>query len=362
MQRLLSCSLVILLVGCGAGIGPNRIPPGRFGYNLAIVNSQKEQMLLNLVRLRYQDTPLFLDLENVVASFGLSTSLKLTPGLYNSGGETTRSLGAEADVIGWEDRPTITYTPLQGDEFAKRMLAPIQPQQLLLLVQSGWGLERLMICCVQQINDLPNATAIGGLAPVRVRQYEQFQRVAILMRQLQEEGHLQLSPAKSDPSRVVLGPGPVRPDLDAIKGMTEVATKLGLKVDAGRHVMVGGQEMRQEDEIEVRGRSLLGVMVFLAQSVEIPPEHNAKHLVRQTLGPDGGPFDWKEVNRGLFKVHSGPDAPSGAYVKIPYRGHWYWISDDDLETKGTFSLLSQLFSLQAATSKGNTPILTLPSR
>lgn len=361
-HRLLPVSLLALFLGCGAGIGPHRIPPGRFSYNLAIVNSQKEQMLLNLVRLRYQDTPLFLDLENVVATFGISTGLKVTPGYSKLGTDITRSLSAEAEVIGWEDRPTITYTPLQGDEFAKRLLAPIQPQQLLLLIQSGWGLERLMVCCVQQVNDLPNATSIGGLAPVRVRQYDKFQRVAILLRQLQEEGHIQLSPAQADATRIVLGPGPVRADAEALKDLSEAANLLGLKEHAGRYLMVSGKETRGMDEIEIRGRSLLGVMAFLAQTVEVPPDHQARKLVRQPLGPEGGPFDWGLVSRGMFKIHSGEKAPSGAYVKIPYRGHWYWINDDDLESKSTFALLSQLFSLQAATSKGNAPILTLPGR
>ena len=61
MGRLAQICVIVctaLALGCNA-IGPRTIPGARINYNEAIARSWDEQLLLNLVRLRYRDTPLF---------------------------------------------------------------------------------------------------------------------------------------------------------------------------------------------------------------------------------------------------------------------------------------------------------------
>jgi hypothetical protein len=50
----------------------------------------------------------------------------------------------------------------------------------------------------------------------------------------------------------------------------------------------------------------------------------------------------------LSKVTKEPDL---ALVAIPYRGQWFYLADNDLESKSTFMLLTQLFHLQAEAAK-----------
>jgi hypothetical protein len=47
-------------------------------------------------------------------------------------------------------------------------------------------------------------------------------------------------------------------------------------------------------------------------------------------------------------------------VAARYRGHWFFIDDSDLDSKSTFVMLSQIFSLQAGKAEGIVPVLTLP--
>jgi hypothetical protein len=92
-------ALSLTVAGCSQ-IGPATIASGRFDYNEAIVRSFDNQMLLNLVRLRYQDSILFLDLTSVVASYsregrvGASTNTDVA----NSINPTALSLGATGGV------------------------------------------------------------------------------------------------------------------------------------------------------------------------------------------------------------------------------------------------------------------------
>ena len=50
---------VFVLSGC-AVFGHRRVPPDRFNYNEALAESTRDQMLLNIVRLRYLEEPVFL--------------------------------------------------------------------------------------------------------------------------------------------------------------------------------------------------------------------------------------------------------------------------------------------------------------
>jgi len=54
-----------MLAGC-AGVGPRHVVHDRFDYATALSRSWKENMLLNVVKLRYADAPLFLDVSSIV--------------------------------------------------------------------------------------------------------------------------------------------------------------------------------------------------------------------------------------------------------------------------------------------------------
>ncbi len=56
------------------------------------------------------------------------------------------------------------------------------------------------------------------------------------------------------------------------------------------------------------------------------------------------------------------DRPDQAFLATPYQDRWYYIARNDLESKSTFLLLTQLFRLQAGAAKSIGPTLTLPVR
>ena len=118
--------------------------------------------------------------------------------------------------------------------------------------------------------------------------------------------------------------------------------------------------MNKTDQVQVVTRSLLGIMFYLSQAVEVPREDVLQGKVTQTKTPDGKIFDWKEVTGDLLRISSLSGNPQAYSKSIYYRGSWFYIDDSDLSSKSTFSLLAQIFSLQAGKIQNNAPLLTLP--
>jgi hypothetical protein len=127
--------LVLAAAGCSS-IGPGTVQRDRLDYISANGESWKEQTLLNVVRLRYGDAPSFADVSSVISGYtfqeqvtaGAAISSDLTAtipsGLVTIGGNAT-----------YLDRPTIAYTPLAGDKFARSLLRPLPPSEVFELIQ-----------------------------------------------------------------------------------------------------------------------------------------------------------------------------------------------------------------------------------
>jgi hypothetical protein len=198
---------------------------------------------------------------------------------------------------------------------------------------------------------------------VQVLHFDRFRRVASLLRMLQEHGYIQLNTLADTADTVAVTAGPIPINDEARAMADEVIDLLKVSSREGEPIALDAPSFpRKPAQVVLSGRSFLGVMTFLAQHVQIPDEHTRAGLVRITKGPDGQPFVWDRLSGGLFHVHSGRSEPEGAYLKVEYRGYWFWIDDADLESKGTYTLLAQLFSLQAASGRIQSPVLTIPTR
>src|SRR4051794_21066605 len=61
--------LAICLLGAGCGLGPKSLHETRQPYNEAVKLTSEEQLLLNIVRLRYSDNPSSLAVPSIAAQF-----------------------------------------------------------------------------------------------------------------------------------------------------------------------------------------------------------------------------------------------------------------------------------------------------
>jgi hypothetical protein len=47
-------------------------------------------------------------------------------------------------------------------------------------------------------------------------------------------------------------------------------------------------------------------------------------------------------------------------VAVPYRGYWFYIARDDVNSRAVLAILEILFALQESDGKNVGPLLTLP--
>mgnify|MGYP001161195682 CR=1 FL=1 len=344
---------LVLIFGC-AKLGPTTLKSERSNYNLAVQRTNDEQLLLNLARLKYRDTPFFMEVSSVATQYSLSTSANASTtlekgvnGLFGLGGS-----------VGMVERPTVTYSPLQGDQFIQRFLSPLPLKNITLLYHSGWSIERIFQLCFQRMNNLKNAPGASGPTPKKEPQFKKFLQTIKYLRELQSQDVLNLSyKNKNESPQIILHITNGGKNLEAAQKFARI-----LNVEPGREQYVISFSPKQNElgQIRVVTRSLLGVLFYLSQGVEAPEQDVKEGKVTRTLKKSGEVFDWKEVTGDLLRVRSKSNRPDNATLRVFYRGTWFFIQDSDLKSKSTFSLLSQIFSLQAGKIKDTTPLLTLP--
>jgi len=349
----------LLLPACQSSFGPDGLNNTHPAYNQSIINTLNQQMLLNLVRLKYSDEPYFLTISSVTASLGFSSNVGLNANvdLGPSGNSIAPSLG-----VTYNDNPTLSYQPLYGADFLKSVLSPIPLDSLLVMTQSGWSVKRIFSLCVERMNHLSNAHRASGPTPKVEPEFKQFKQVLDLMEEIQSKGKIEMGlDALGSKDLVVFFEAPRNPEL-----VEKLAQLLNLHTTTkGKlYAKVGSNFLKTDtDQIALRSRSVSSLLFYLSQNVEIPKEDIDKGLVTQTVAKTGGKFDWSETPAGgLFKVKVSESYPEGAFLAVNYRDHWFYIADNDLNTKASFMLLVQLFDLQAGQTAASGPTLTLPVR
>lgn len=405
--RVVVAGCVVSASLCGCVAGPAALELSRVRYNQAIQTTRAEQLLLNLVRLQYREDPLFLDVGTVAAQFTFRASGDAGATIREGPSPNPMSFNFGAGLF-VEERPTITLTPLQGKEFAQRLLTPLDLDTIALLARSGWSIGRVLRLTVQNMNGLDNAFRASGPTPADPPRYEAFARACELFRALQVQGMLQLGheagtsepfislpiesvgladvvAAKSAGYHFEVHTTETASYVDVMRNVSalvwhipqcargsdevaELVQLLGLVPGRSSYeIRLGQTGQRQASDsaggreaVSMTTRSLMGVLFYLSQAVEVPSAHRTKGYVTTTVDAAGIPFDWSRVTGDLLRIRSRRTAPGDAAVAIRQRGYWFYIDNSDLPSKSTMAFMGQLFALQAGTTAAGPLTLTLP--
>ena len=343
----------LFLTGC-AGIGPGTVARDRFDYTTAISDSWKSQMLLNMVKLRYGDAPIFLDVASVINSYEFSGTASLGASWkFHPSYESGAGLGAEGF---YADRPTITYSPSTGEKFSKSMLTPIPPSAIFFFIQAGYNVEAVFRVLVQSINGIRNS--YGGAARTRPADPE-FYLLIESMRRIQDTGAYEIRIQKSTEREALAVVFSGKVDEKTEADITEVRKMLGLDLKAREFRVVYGSIASNDKEIAILSRSVFQVLVNLASSIEVPETHVAEKRVSPSLVEEAAGANPVQP---LMRIRSSSKRPEDAFVAVPYRSHWFWIDDKDLGSKGLFSFFMFIFNLVDTGVREGAPVVTIPAR
>ncbi len=348
-----AAGIIILVVffqiaGC-AGIGAPTVARDRFNYVTAISESWKQQTLLNIIKTRYADAPVFMDVTSVINQYAVEGQITLGA---NFDARNTQSIGGMGK---YTDRPTITYAPLMGEKFTKSLMTPIPVPGILFLLQSGYAADYVIRITVQTINGMENR--YGGSLSGRSAD-QKFHQLLKALRRIQIAGGLgmRVKPVGEKKAVVMF----FRPLTDeAIAGeLKKVRELLGLDAEAREFRVVYGSFAADDKEIAILSRSMLQVMIDFASYIDVPDSDVAEGRVYASLRESE---ETESEFPPLVRVRNGAASPDDAYVSVRYRNRWFWIDDRDYPSKRIFSFLMFLFSLTETGAQQTAPIVTVPT-
>jgi len=387
----------------GCGLQTEIIQARHWDLNEKIRETNNEQLLLNLVRLRYDETPYFLHVSTITTTFSAEASLGASGTLPE--GSNNNILGLQGG-LSYSESPSVTWSIPNSREFLARFYAPIGADQLTVLTQSGFGLEEVFRVGVQKMNRLRNReyrVRGGEFIPTN---YDEFREAIELLETLRKEGLLDfayslmtnyggvslpisqidtggvadglpysllyLSREKGmatpyrvskplfvrftkesdrDPRaqrlRLLLN---LRPDLYSfpITNTADVSTE-GIRAVDGRLAEVFDPD-KQLSHIALNNRSVIDVLRFAAATVQVPDADIESGKVRQRR---------IKLDEYLVVLSTATE-PTDAWLKIKQGETWFYIPDTDLNARTSFALLSALFASIVGEVPGATPVLTLP--
>ena len=131
---------VVAPLTCGC-LGPQAIHYSRSRYNEVIQTGNKEEFLLNVVRLHYMEDPGFLPVTSLTTQFEVDAGA-VGRGGVDRGGASNYGQG----TLNFADRPTITFAPRRSPELTKGLLTQIPLETLYLF--AGNAVDHARGCCV----------------------------------------------------------------------------------------------------------------------------------------------------------------------------------------------------------------------
>jgi hypothetical protein len=391
--------MLLLLSGCG--VGPSMMRADRLTYNDAVQFTERQELLLNIVRLRYNDGPGFLATQSISTQFEVNLGAAAGADVGDDQQQRT-SLFNIGGAVGYSERPTITFTPQNEKEFTQQLISPVGLEVIFLLIHYGWDVDRVLRLTTEGINGLKNDTVRETPTPNYAQRLQEF---ACTVKELQKLKQLGLIEFAYDNEEIAVS-GPISEDKvglnDILKanegdyrleyrenGKTYRLKKtnrhlvLRLGKNADRHPGLDGvrkhlnldegfrtyrvynepgSQIELEDHSEalprivLSTRSVLGTMAYLAQGVRVPAEHVEAGVVLPA-----GEKSTAGVIADLFQIRVQPEKPEQGVLTIPYRGHWFYIDETDISSKRTMGVLNSLVRLKIrAGSAQNVPVLTLP--
>lgn len=341
----LLCLAVITFLLPGCGIGPTVLGRDRLDYQTALSESWKQQILQNLVRIRYADAPVFLEVTSIISQYQVGAQLNAGTSLNNPPWSHQEQFSGSA---AYSDKPTLTYMPMTGEKFARSLFMPISPATIVSLVQAGWPVDMTLRLTCASVNGIRNRAQ--GPAMARPGDPE-FEELLAAFRRIQLDGTIATRVEKKGVVETAFVIISQETSKQSQADEARVRELLGLDPNAKEFRLVYGVVASGKTELAMQTRSMSQLLLELAGCIDVPAEHVASGKTY--------PNPKEKDALAFIRIHSGVIKPSDAFAEVQYRGHWFWIDDGDFASKRMLTLMMMFFSLVEPGGGAGAPIVTV---
>ena len=383
---LLSTAL-LLLQGC---MSPLALDHAVMAYDQTTSDIQSQQLLLNIARSQQHQPLHFTGVSNIAATFNFQFNAGATPALTgNAGMLMTPIFGGTVS-----ENPTISIVPIEGEEFTRRLLAPLQESKLTMLLRQGADIDLVLRLIAGELRiKSTKQDIVYSNSPKDVDGYRKFRQFVTQMSTIQDRHNLfveplqfeqswQISIEKLSPEQLVdfqkefkVDYDPIHKQLTLIKRVighivltnydpqtlsNEDRIKLNEEADKGstNDILVDVREAYLGGEVPIHGffrlRSFYNVLNFIGRDIDDEPEFAVEKLPA-TPSVSENPIH----SLGIAISQNEPE--NSAYF-VKYDGLFYALQPDNGYhwNREGFRLLHQIFQMtMAELSQHSTPSITI---
>jgi hypothetical protein len=347
-------------------------------------------LLINIAR-AYRDEPMhFTTVSSIAATYSVQVNGGVGPALTGDMGYLPMPfIGVSSG-----ENPTLSLTPMQGEEFTQRLLTPFEGSKLTMLLRQGYDVDALLRLVGAEIivRERGDDRAFGN-QPSNRTGYTSFRRMVAHLSSVQDRHALRAEPLQFTLERKVLRPDATPDDLKAfqddptaVRFDAESQTYFVDMHIVGRVIITNynystlstdelvalhkeANELTPADvlidiraahtggEFPIHGvlrlRSFLNVLSFVGRGIAEEPEFN--------VAPDPRTPKILENPVHALEIAVTKSAPEGASLCVDLKGQTFAVRPQHgyQWNKKAFSMLSQLFQMSVAPTTPPPPLITI---
>lgn len=355
-------SLCFFAVLGGCSISNNRLPSDHMEYNKAVNLSINKQLLLNIVRAHFSESSLYVSIKNVTSKHSLESNASLSYfNPFNTGGaaKVLHTLTGTAGIT-YKEEPSFIYAPETNDQYAVELLQPLRLKALFLVVEAETDLGDILRLMLRRIGPYPNFPAEPIKRPLinNLTHIKDYIKTTRIIDKIFAQNGYQVAfknDKKNDTQRLII---PIPKDIRLSRRDWKILASLGIHKGDPVLILCDHALKQEKDTIYVQVRSLINVTNFLsfavANSIHDPMYDN---ILSQQINNTYDEYH-KLLTKFLLNIRNSARYPSNSFIAIHRLNSWYYIEDNDINSKTTFRLFRLFNDLTQAGAMANNILIS----
>ena len=379
-------TILATLPGCSSRFGPRTVEKTVPHYGEAVETVEREELLSNIVRRHYHETPQFMAFQGISHTRQIEAGVTVGSTFLRPKGWNAADAAIDAAVV---DYPTFSINPQQGREYAKQLHDNLPLDVLPKMINAGYSMDLVFCLLVQDIAGLrgigagnsfppkpPSSRFLALLNSLKVLDDKNQLRIRNVLWEEPEFAH-PFAPEVFSPEQFSKQENASRRYTSTDEGKSFLVTseklmpalvmeRSALSTEAGRTIcdllrispaagrrawalqeerFVSGQEPgNNQNYIPVTTRSFYGILNLLALGIGCETNTSAKQGASDVAAA---------LITERFRIQVSGVQPSHAFAAVKSHGYWFFIDEADQSSQHIFNALSNLYQLQVATSSSS---------